>query len=338
MEDAAAAARLGTILRHLCSRTGAAALTTFPTSAQIASFKHPMEFHYTLDNNLLTPEQRQFYDENGYLLIKNLVSGEDIERFRNEFAKICKKEVQVPGLIIMRDVAIAKSEFVPDQKAVTKIQDFQEDEELFRYCTMPQILKYVECFTGPNIMAMHTMLINKPPDSGKKSSRHPMHQDLHFFPFRPADLIVCAWTAMEPIDRSNGCLVVLPGTHKGSLKPHDYPDWEGGVNKMYHGVRDYNKNLPRVHLVMEKGDTVFFHPLLIHGSGMNRTQGFRKAISCHYASADCHYIEVKGTSQENIEKEVAEIAQRKYGVSTPIALKDTWMIRGRLVKGERTNL
>ncbi|XP_050792940.1 phytanoyl-CoA dioxygenase, peroxisomal isoform X2 [Gopherus flavomarginatus] len=321
MEAAAAAARLGTILRHLCPRTGAAALTTFPTSAQIASVKHPMEFHYTLDNNLLTPEQRHFYEENGYLVIKNLVSGEDIERFRNEFAKICEKEVQVPGLIIMRDVAIAKSEFVPDQKAVTKIQDFQEDEELFRYCTMPQILKYVECFTGPNIMAMHTMLINKPPDSGKKSSRHPMHQDLHYFPFRPADLIVCSWTAMERIDRSNGCLVVLPGTHKGSLKQHDYPDWEGGVNKMYHGVRDYNKNLPRVHLVMEKGDTVFFHPLLIHGSGMNRTQGFRKAISCHYASADCHYIEVKGTSQENIEKEVVEITQRKYGVSTPITLK-----------------
>lgn len=46
-----------------------------------------------------------------------------------------------------------------------------------------------------------------------------------------------------------------------------------------------------------------------------------QAISCHYASAGCHYIEVKGTSQENIEKEVVEIAQRKYGVSTPITLK-----------------
>lgn len=30
-----------------------------------------------------------------------------------------------------------------------------------------QILKYVECFIGPNIMAMHTMLINKPPDAGR---------------------------------------------------------------------------------------------------------------------------------------------------------------------------
>lgn len=62
--------------------------------------------------------------------------------------------------------------------------------------------------------------------AGKKSSRHPMHQDLHYFSFRPADHIVCAWTAMERIDRRNGCLVVLPGTHKGTLKQHDYPDWE----------------------------------------------------------------------------------------------------------------
>ena len=60
---------------------------------------------------------------------------------------------------------------------------------------------------------MHPMLINKPPDSGKMTSRHPLHQDLHYFPFRPADRIVCAWTAMEHIDDKNGCLVVLPGTH-----------------------------------------------------------------------------------------------------------------------------
>lgn len=41
---------------------------------------------------------------------------------------------------------------------------------------------------------------------------------------------------------------------------------------------------------------------------------FFQAISCHYASADCYYIDVKGTTQENIEKEVAEIAARKYAV------------------------
>ncbi|XP_075455622.1 phytanoyl-CoA dioxygenase, peroxisomal-like [Ascaphus truei] len=325
----ARSSRLSVLQRHLVS---------VPTSAQVATGGHPTHFQYTLDNELLSGEQRHFYEENGFLVVKNLVSAEDIERFRMEFERLCKKEVTIPGLMIMRDVAIAKSEYVPDQKAITKVQDFQEAPELFRYCSLPQIIKYVECFTGPNIMAMHTMLINKPPDAGKKTSRHPMHQDLHYFPFRPAERIACAWTAMERIDRSNGCLVVLPGTHKGKLEQHDYPEWEAGVNKMYHGVRTYDPNIPRVHLSMEKGDTVFFHPLLIHGSGMNKTAGFRKAISCHYASSDCNYIDVKGTSQENVEKEVAEIALRRYGVNSEIFLKDVWMIRGRLVHGERTNL
>ncbi|KAM6216207.1 phytanoyl-CoA dioxygenase, peroxisomal [Rhynchocyon petersi] len=296
------------------------------------------QFQYTLDNNVLSLEQRQFYEENGFLLIKNLVSDADIQRFRDEFERICRKEVKPPGIMVMRDVAMEKSEFVPNEKAVSKVQDFQEDVELFRYCCLPEILKYVECFTGPNILAMHTMLINKPPDSGKKTSRHPLHQDLHYFPFRPINTIVCAWTAMEHINRSNGCLVVLPGTHKGPLMQHDYPQWEGGVNIMYHGIQDYNKDTPRLHVVMEKGDTVFFHPLLIHGSGQNRTKGFRKAISCHFSSSDGYYIDVKGTSQENIEKEILQIANRLHGMSTDLTMKDVWRFRARLVKGERTNL
>lgn len=40
---------------------------------------------------------------------------------------------------------------------------------------------------------------------------------------------------------------------------------------MYHGVRGYD-NIPKTMLPMEKGDTVFFHPILLHGSGDNRTQ------------------------------------------------------------------
>ena len=42
-------------------------------------------------------------------------------------------------MVVMRDVAISRSEFVQDQKAVSKLQDFQEDSELFRYCSLPQV-------------------------------------------------------------------------------------------------------------------------------------------------------------------------------------------------------
>ena len=62
------------------------------------------------------------------------------------------------------------------------------------------------------------MLINKPPGV---DGRHPLHQDLLYFPFRPADRIIGTWTAMVPCDRTNGCLVVVPGSHKGPLLEHE---------------------------------------------------------------------------------------------------------------------
>lgn len=323
------AERLKTIFGHLNSD---AVISPSPASSG-AVHSGLQSFQYTLDNPVLSYEQRKFYEDNGYIVIRNLVPKEKLDVYRERFEQICRREVEIPGLTIMRDVAIARSEFVPGEQAVTKLQEFQNDDILFGYCELPEIIKYVQTFTGKEVKAMHTMLINKPPDPGKKTSRHPLHQDLHYFPFRPADRVVCSWTAMQKVNRENGCLVVLPGTHKGELLQHDYPEWEGGVNKMYHGVRDFDPNAPRVHLPMDTGDTVFFHPLLIHGSGMNKTKGFRKSISCHYASADINFIDVKGSIQDGVEKEVFEMVHKKLvarGVDpTKLTMKDLWMFKSR---------
>jgi phytanoyl-CoA hydroxylase len=298
-------------------------------------------FQYTLNNKKISKEDRESYEKNGFLVVRNVVSSDLIDKYRKRFQDICTGDIKIPGMTIMKDVTLSKSEFVQGEKAVTKIQDFQFDDVLFEYCTLPNILNVMEDIIGPNIMAMHTMLINKPPDTGKLTSRHPMHQDLHYFNFRPADRIACAWTAMERINRANGCLQVIPGSHKdpGRLFPHDYPRWNGGVNKAYHGIVDYEPaEGDRIHLEMEKGDTVFFHPLLIHGSGANRTDGFRKAISCHYAASECEYINVQGTSQENIEEEIVGMAKRKLGNEIDVNLATIWKVRCRLAKGKEINL
>ena len=80
---------------------------------------------------------------------------------------------------------------------------------------------------------------------------------------------------------------------------------------MYHGILQFDEAAPRAHLEMQTGDTVFFHPLLIHGSGMNRTEGFRKAISCHYASSHCQYIDVG--QDDLLAREVNEIVKKRIG-------------------------
>ncbi|XP_064486536.1 phytanoyl-CoA dioxygenase, peroxisomal-like isoform X2 [Ornithodoros turicata] len=295
-------------------------------------------YRYTLDDPHLSKEQRDFYEDNGFLVIRRLVNQADLDKYKHRFQEVAEGRVKIPGLVVMKDIAFAKEN--SDEKVVNKLQELYLDDVLFSYCTLPQILDYSACFCGPNMMAVHTMLINKPPDVGTLTSRHPLHQDLYYFPFRPAQRIVCAWTALEKVTRENGCLVAIPGSHKGTLLEHDYPEWEGGVNKMYHGVKNLSEKemQNRVYLEMEAGDTVFFHPILIHGSGANRTKGFRKAISCHYAASECEYIDIAGTPQEVIAKEVLEISRRRFPGLKLQSYADVWKLRARLVRGLEVNI
>jgi len=301
---------------------------------------------YSTSGRVLTAEERQHYEKYGYIIVKRCVPQYELHRYAKRFQEICQgKDVPI-SQTVMRDVSIAKSEFVPGEKAITKVQDFNNDPVLFDYCKHPAVVYIVEDLIGtPNctLMSMHTMLINKPPDSGKLTSRHPMHQDLQYFPFRPEGFIVCAWTAMERVHRGNGCLVIVPESHKGKLLDHGYPKWEGGVNKAYYGIQDYDPSMHRLHVEMDPGDTVFFHPLLIHGSGANRTDGFRKAISCHFANGNvCKYIDVQGTNQQPLADEIMEMAKRrldKLGISRDeLTFQRIWEVRGRPLNDTRANL
>jgi phytanoyl-CoA hydroxylase len=123
-----------------------------------------INYKYTLDNfPILSQSDRDFYENNGYFVVKKLTSALTLEQFKNRFQEICSKKIKVPGMTVMKDVAIAKSEFLDGEKAITKIQDFCLDDDLFKYCCLPEIVQYVKAFIGNNVMAMHTMLINKPP-------------------------------------------------------------------------------------------------------------------------------------------------------------------------------
>jgi len=325
-----ARARIGNVVGHLKTTQAA----TLEHAAAASS-----RFKYTVDSNLLSDKQRKFYDENGFVVVKRLLPEADIAKFQARFLEICTGKVPSTHMTVMRDVTIAKKKEW-GENSITKLQDWQEDEVLFDYCQHPEILKYVNAVIGPDVHSIHTMLINKPPDTGLGSSRHPPHQDLWYFPFRPAERIVCSWTAMQKIDKVNGCLFVQPGSHKGELFYHRYPS-DGIVNRAYHGIQHLTEEDGKkmVHLEMEPGDTVFFHPLLIHGSGRNESKGYRKAISCHYAAAHCHFVEATGTIQEELAKELEDMAKgrmAKLGAEgVVLSFHDIWRLKNRHVSGEK---
>lgn len=234
----------------------------------------------------LTKEELQSYWLNGYVLKRGLIDAETIETLRDRFRDVTRGVVPpAKGMLVMRDVLVAKGkvEAMTPEAEIAKIQDFAEDPVFFGYVKDDRILDVVESIIGPDIQTLHTMLINKPPNV---DGRHPLHQDLVYFGFRPADKIVAAQTALEPMTRENGCLSVVPGSHDRGLIDHETLPWEG-ANAGYWGAKGVGAHPDRVHVELEPGDTLFFHPVLLHGSGRNRSQGFRRAISGHYVSAEC---------------------------------------------------
>lgn len=61
-----------------------------------------------------------------------------------------------------------------------QVQDFLYDEVLWQYCSSPAVVNVVEGIIGPNITAVHSMFINKPPNANPLVSLHPLHQ-VRFF-------------------------------------------------------------------------------------------------------------------------------------------------------------
>lgn len=83
------------------------------------------------------------------------------------------------------------------------------------------------------------------------------------------------------------------------LLQHDVPPWED-KNAGFHGV--VGIDIDKVNLIyaeIEPGDTIFFHPFIIHGSGRNRTKNFRKSLTGHFMSTNCTWVQdIKDTSME----------------------------------------
>lgn len=237
----------------------------------------------------MTSDELAHYREHGFVLLRALFTEAELAPWLERLEALIRGDApRAEGMVMMRDVMIVKGAVKPGSaaEALAKIQDFDRDPVLRTYTEHPKLLAEVAPITGENIVSIHNMLINKPPGV---DGRHPFHQDLLYFPFRPAERIVASWTALEHVNRENGCLAVVPGTQRGELLRHENPDWEF-LNPGYFGAVGVGPDTDRVHLEMEPGDTVFFHPLLLHGSGRNRSRRFRRAISSHYAAAECAYL------------------------------------------------
>jgi Phytanoyl-CoA dioxygenase (PhyH)/Polyketide cyclase / dehydrase and lipid transport len=126
---------------------------------------------------------------------------------------------------------------------------------------------------------MQSMLFLKPPGLQGQA----WHQDERFIPTRDRSL-VGAWIALDDADVENGCLWVVPGSHRmGQLWPfrdHGRPDEFDPTDEAY-GFDDSSA----IPVEVKTGDVVFFNGYLLHRSLKNRSTRTRRALVNHYMSA-----------------------------------------------------
>lgn len=241
--------------------------------------------------NQLTDEQKASFNRDGFLVVKGLLSKDKIEKYTQRLIDIASKKVAAPkNMLVMKDVMIAKGQVKTDDRVemIQKIQDIQDDPVLWEFLTEPAILDIVENFAGKNMKTIHNMLINKPPNL---DGRHPFHQDQLYFPFGPDESIIGCWIALQKTNRENGTLAVIPGSHRSPVMEHGDIKSMENLNLAYFGaIGDFDVK-DRVHIEAEPGDALFFHTHLLHGTGKNRTDGFRRVFIAHYASSDCRFRE-----------------------------------------------
>lgn len=233
----------------------------------------------------LDPDELDRYARDGFVLLKGLYASERLEAYDKRFQALVNDAAPLSARMkIMKDVMVVKRAVTArsPEHAVNKLMSFEDDPGLYDFVLNPDLLNCVRCLLGEDIYSVSTNFFNKPPGL---DGRHPMHQDLRYYRIRPPEGIVGVWTAILPALRESGCLSVMPGSHRQGLLAHDDPDWEY-LNHGFHGARGVDRG-QRVHIEMQPGDTLLFHPLLVHGSGRNRSDGFRRAISVHYAAASC---------------------------------------------------
>jgi phytanoyl-CoA hydroxylase len=231
---------------------------------------------------MLSAEQIRSFREQGFLNAQRIGSDTDADRLRERMFAVI--EGQSAGK------AEAVRNMGGEKNVVIQIVNIWEADDLFRrHLYQPEITAMIaQLMETDTVRVWHDQVQYKPPYIGGPTN---WHQDHPYWPIiQPADL-VSAWMALEDATIENGCMWMVPGSHKwGAHKggtigtdPTDFrplPDL---------AQLPPNVSVEPVPCEVKKGDVMFHHCLTWHGSPPNRSAHGRPAIAVHYMPGYTRY-------------------------------------------------
>lgn len=262
----------------------------------------------------LNKEQILFYQDNGYLIIKDYLSSTEIEQlqvatrdiiqqFDPQGLKIFTTEQQEHHMdhyflesgdkvhCFLEEAAVGTDGLkVPKALAINKIGHAMHDRipafESIAYSK--KLLAIAQGLGLQKASIVQSQYIFKQPNIGAKVS---WHTDSTFIYTQPLSCLG-VWIAMEDAREDNGCLLAIPGSHKLPLKERFIR------NKMNTGTEFVSLKAESEHwnieqavaLPVQKGDMILLHGQLVHASKANQSPSSRHAFVLHLVDLSCEWL------------------------------------------------
>ena len=218
------------------------------------------------NHSFVSEEQINFFKENGYLLIENIISPEEVQLYSKIYSNFLDGTIDTGKNRADLGEGLGKSGKV---EAITQIMwpsDFMP--ELLEMSYHKRVLSIARELLGDDIDFDFDMLINKAPGTNTPT---PWHQDAAYWINMPDQRAVSCWMALDHAFKENGCMWYVPGSHLQPLRQHRFAGKEGGAL-----MCDCSEE-EGVAIEINPGSCVFHHGHTLHYSRGNSTEGNRRA-------------------------------------------------------------
>ena len=223
---------------------------------------------------MLTPDQAAFFENNGYLIAGPVLTTAELAEVRDAYDRIFKANAKPQSY---RNIAAKEGEEL-SKGAVLQIIDMHKLDDVFRRLLYKSaILDMVEGILGtPNIRLLHDQGLYKPALHGDEV---PWHQDNGYWKLEPPRA-ASLWTALDDVNEENGCMWVVPGSHKAGDVGHQRAGQYIAQLKA-----DVDETLA-VAIPLPAGSGMFHHCRTLHRTKPNHSPNQRRAWVMHFMAAD----------------------------------------------------
>lgn len=226
---------------------------------------------------MLSPEQKAFYAEHGYLMVENAVTPAELARAQAITRDLIERSRQVTESNEAYDLDAGHS---PESPRLTRIKlPHKRDPFFWDLLRHSRITEVLTDLLGPDTTLLTSKLNTKAPGGGAAVE---WHQDWAFYPHTNDDLLAFG-LMLEDVTPDNGPLMVIPGTHRGPILDHR-------TNGVFCGAIDPDDPLfardRAVTLTGKAGSMTVHHARLLHGSAPNRSDRARMILFYEIARAD----------------------------------------------------